>query len=245
MQYVYTCAMTGFQSTFPRGERRVFFSRPCPDIQFQSTFPRGERQSGQHRHRLPSGFNPRSHEGNDLNVSRPSFSSSVFQSTFPRGERPYVLQLVLKFCQFQSTFPRGERQSNLDGNIAGNGVSIHVPTRGTTHGAVKGSCGKRVSIHVPTRGTTAASRQAAAENPCFNPRSHEGNDTKMRFYEANLDVSIHVPTRGTTWSRNDDQLRISGFNPRSHEGNDPIAVLEWSQGWSFNPRSHEGNDEGG
>ena len=148
-----------FQSTFPRGERLWYVLQLVLKFrQFQSTFPRGERRffspsrstaifsfnprshEGNDfmfvRIRYPfAGFNPRSHEGNDLNVSRPSFSSSVFQSTFPRGERHSRhcrhdllcrfnpcshegndLQSIVELCScilFQSTFPRGERRLSL------------------------------------------------------------------------------------------------------------------------------------
>ena len=77
-----------FQSTFPRGERRITVCIPGSMELFQSTFPRGERRYLPHRHdcnepvsiHVPTrgttrwscqkhqrhrSFNPRSHEGND------------------------------------------------------------------------------------------------------------------------------------------------------------------------------------
>ena len=57
-----------------------------------------------------SGFNPRSHEGNDKSV---------------------MTWLRVSFL-FQSTFPRGERQVCDDLGASQYSVSIHVPTRGTT-----------------------------------------------------------------------------------------------------------------
>ena len=57
-----------FQSTFPRGERRILKIVFHRYITFQSTFPRGERlwilRSGAFG---ISRFNPRSREGNDSN----------------------------------------------------------------------------------------------------------------------------------------------------------------------------------
>ena len=100
---------------------------------FQSTLPRGERRLG------GSGcpvdryhFNPRSREGSDkgyaiianlvaISIHAPARGATLeydyetktltFQSTLPRGERP---PLWLRLCPhhlFQSTLPRGERQS--------------------------------------------------------------------------------------------------------------------------------------
>ena len=55
-----------------------------------------------------------------------------------------------------------------------------------------------VSIHVPTRGTTYQDVGLELGILCFNPRSHEGNDALQDRQERNTTVSIHVPTRGTT-----------------------------------------------
>ena len=55
-----------------------------------------------------------------------------------------------------------------------------------------------VSIHVPTRGTTCNLSHTSSTLPCFNPRSHEGNDPASIAKVKDVQVSIHVPTRGTT-----------------------------------------------
>ena len=54
-----------FQSTLPRGERRIVWFSPCSMPVFQSTLPRGER----HKLRSIAG------------------QGQIFQSTLPRGER--------------------------------------------------------------------------------------------------------------------------------------------------------------
>ena len=99
-----------FQSTFPRGERRI------PTITTQERFY----------------FNPRSRVGNDaywvplithspqISIHVPAWGTTrrkrkmyrilLFQSTFPRGERrPFPNENHLIY-EFQSTFPRGERR---------------------------------------------------------------------------------------------------------------------------------------
>ena len=55
---------------------------------FQSTFPRGERRKKEFYYTRCKCFNPRSREGNDSASMVPATIKSAFQSTFPRGERP-------------------------------------------------------------------------------------------------------------------------------------------------------------
>ena len=59
---------TGFQSTFPRGERHFPTITALDQLLFQSTFPRGER----------------------LQFFKDWFVGYTFQSTFPRGERHFL-----------------------------------------------------------------------------------------------------------------------------------------------------------
>ena len=122
-----------FQSTLPRGERRLAFF-PFPLVQnvsihapargatalglvwggrfkkFQSTLPRGERL------RLIAGqkggacFNPRSRAGSDDYFHAADAVAVVFQSTLPRGERPRGPEVYLELVC----------------------VSIHAPARGAT-----------------------------------------------------------------------------------------------------------------
>ena len=99
---------------------------------FQSTLPRGERRLWTARRASQSDFNPRSHEGSDGITPTPHPAPVLFQSTLPRGERPRhcgSLTTVSYFNPrshegsdkarsqqpsppkgFQSTLPRGERQ---------------------------------------------------------------------------------------------------------------------------------------
>ena len=123
----------GFQSTLPRGERRVTMGDKTLSHKFQSTLPRGERRYSPgtvHRQwhyfnpRSHEGsdvqklvdklsditdFNPRSHEGSDYDKRERLNTDEVFQSTLPRGERRCINDLCIRDTQFQSTLPRGER----------------------------------------------------------------------------------------------------------------------------------------
>ena len=78
-----------------------------------------------------------------------------------------------------------------------------------------------VSIHAPTRGATRTGCCKHSSYGCFNPRSHEGSDTKCR---------------------NDTAQPSGGFNPRSHEGSDLTQDVKEALTGGFNPRSHEGSD---
>ena len=165
---------------------------------FQSTFPRGERRIHQRRRESAVCFNPRSHEGNDGRYDLKNFSKHVSIHVPTRGTTKIDIKEFLDKLGFQSTFPRGERRVTIsqrtfrdsfnprshEGNDVGvwwmlylsrcfnprshegndlvdvsgitvtTGVSIHVPTRGTTWSLRSIYCFSSVSIHVPTRGTT-------------------------------------------------------------------------------------------
>ena len=122
---------------------------------FQSTFPRGERRHWRHPD-SPRwyGFNPRSHEGNDICRRRPLMQDMCFNPRSHEGNdhRGDIFQVLIR--KFQSTFPRGERHRRSDRERYCKAVSIHVPTRGTTLRCRNRKEKKYVSIHVPTRGTT-------------------------------------------------------------------------------------------
>src|SRR3990170_41368 len=121
-----------FQSTLPRGERKLINIAEMIIGLFQSTLPRGERRPGgaQHGHcrgisiHAPAGgatvldtgidcyhtnFNPRSRGGSDLSPFTNLVSNQQFQSTLPRGERPVLL------CQKRKA-----------------AISIHAPAGGAT-----------------------------------------------------------------------------------------------------------------
>ena len=103
-------ALCGFQSTLPRGERRISSNRFLPGWIFQSTLPRGERRRRRsQRRQMIINFNPRSREGSD--GSSPASISLLpqFQSTLPRGERHGLAGKGFAKHGFQSTLPRGER----------------------------------------------------------------------------------------------------------------------------------------
>ena len=76
-----------FQSTFPRGERRMLQKKMGASLLFQSTFPRGER-------RLARFLND---AGYKVSIHVPARGTTWMPGSISRSEK------------FQSTFPRGER----------------------------------------------------------------------------------------------------------------------------------------
>ena len=85
----------------------------------------------------------------------------------------------MSFCtpqKFQSTLPRRERHRQRQ-------ISEQ---RG------------EVSIHAPTKGATQTVTTFIFFCFCFNPRSHEGSDTRLRGGDILGVVSIHAPTKGAT-----------------------------------------------
>ena len=155
MRRDYTDALFEFQSTRPRGARRLS-ADACPlSWMFQSTRPRGARRSmdtqlrlagrfqstrprGARRGRPPASprrnrFNPRAREGRDALVPPARRQGHAFQSTRPRGARP----------------------------ASGEGP-------GTA---------QTVSIHAPARGATDCVRKARLRLRGFNPRAREGRDS--------------------------------------------------------------------
>ena len=100
-------------------------------------------------------FNPRAHEGHDPWVLHRFKCILHFN---PRAHEGHDFSMIFSEAVFvfQSTCPRGARLSCC--------VLLLPPA---------------ISIHVPTRGTTSAA--AAITRPFyFNPRAHEGHDTRPR-----------------------------------------------------------------
>ena len=101
---------TSFQSTRPRGARRV-----SPHLshnrsnRFNPRAREGRDQPPSASSCLPCCFNPRAREGRDLTRDQESFHAKWFQSTRPRGARRGSPSSPSAAAPFQSTRPRGAR----------------------------------------------------------------------------------------------------------------------------------------
>ena len=144
----------GFQSTLPRGERRLVMDSNTSTIK---------------------NFNPRSREGSDAIRLFLWRYQDIFQSTLPRGERPGMLTFLFISLIFQSTLPRGERRSYS----AGRASDFYFNPRsreGSDTLQEFGSWLEGISIHAPARGATRHPRHRFLLPVYFNPRSREGSD---------------------------------------------------------------------
>ena len=107
---VYDILLYQFQSTLPRGERRIFYQIAAGNRKFQSTLPRGERQS-----LIPSGA-----VSNPISIHAPT-----------RGAT-HVFLLLCLLCPISIHAPTRGATSMLLLKKVCTPISIHAPTRGAT-----------------------------------------------------------------------------------------------------------------
>ena len=104
----------------------------CPfNVEFQSTLPRGERLNNQDQRGESVYFNPRSHEGSDVQCVFVFHGVGISIHAPTRG----------------ATGKPGH-------SLSVKGISIHAPTRGATESFPNTLCPFDISIHAPTRGAT-------------------------------------------------------------------------------------------
>ena len=120
-----------FQSTHPRGVRLKLDRVATVVAQFQSTHPRGVRLYQKKAVILHIGFNPRTHEGCDLDVAQDVHRFAVSIHAPTRGATQEFDE-IYELWMFQSTHPRGVRLCKLNIINPRLKVSIHAPTRGAT-----------------------------------------------------------------------------------------------------------------
>ena len=243
--------------------------RHVPSEGFQSTPPRGRRRVGFRHRRSRTYFNPRLHEGGDprqaaarrprrisihastreaTSTGRPPRTperisihastreatescetpspGSLFQSTPPRGRRPgYDPGTGHGKTVFQSTPPRGRRHITAAISIPRIGFQS-TPPRGRRHttNVVK-------EINEQFQSTPPRGRRRHQHRP-FHPRReisiHASTREATRFAVERLfhiGISIHASTREATRLHRSQPRRLQDFNPRLHEGADPQLVL--------------------
>ena len=106
---------------------------------------------------------------------------------------------------------------------AADGISIHAPVKGATHGTAgppavapdfnprtREGCdvkllstlalARLISIHAPVKGATQRIQQSFHLNHYFNPRTREGCDAMSGIIGVMFDsISIHAPVKGATY----------------------------------------------
>ena len=165
---------TLFQSTPPRGGRRVGAVVVDRGGEFQSTPPRGGR----------------------LDVTAERVIALVFQSTPPRGGRQVRSPQLILILAFQSTPPRGGRPVSLRRGAGMKPVSIHAPARGATLGDYRGMA-KCYSFNPrPRAGGDRAFAGDVCLADCFNPRPRAGGDLSADKWIESAQKFQSTPPRG-------------------------------------------------
>ena len=191
-----------FQSTLPRGERRVFLCHVTDNRSISIHAPAS---------------------GATLEVVE-VVRRRVFQSTLPRVERRATSTWSCCRRVFQSTLPRVERRGKIYVVCSRGAISIHAPASGATVIFPLSSCSvtfqstlprveRRVmevyrnkyvaiSIHAPASGATIRMEDEMSVMENFNPRSREWSDhsTHPEGYRLSQ-ISIHAPASGATSSQ--------------------------------------------
>ena len=164
-----------FQSTLPRGERPLLLPDWVRQLIFQSTLPRGERHCSalSTPNRYGISIHAPARGATRFRFFRCSFFS--FQSTLPRGERHTLVVHQSPFLNFN---PRSRE-----------GSDCFMAWRGHP---------KVISIHAPARGATFFRHSGFGCMVYFNPRSREGSDVYVVRLQNHLYISIHAPARGAT-----------------------------------------------
>ena len=166
---------------------------------FQSTFPQGERPSPARRDLSErAGFNPRSHKGNDHESGKCAESIQCFNPRSHKGN-----DHVDYFCFYEFLVsihvPTRGTTTQSDALRAKITVSIHVPTRGTT-AARRGRTRQKAAFQstFPQGERLITEKYLVAEN-VFQSTFPQGERHALFFSSGRIyTVSIHVPTRGTT-----------------------------------------------
>ena len=239
-----------FQSTHPRGVRRVKFrSFPMRFSMFQSTHPRGVRRRTQRHQRELRRFNPRTRVGCDDTDMYLYGLECRFQSTHPRGVRHASCFITLTYTDVSIHAPAwGATSARKDSRLPPS-VSIHAPAWGATRMWNRRVKEDYVSIHAPAWGATRDYFTTARPWPQFqstHPRGvrpaghkdcHRSRDGRRKRFNPRTRVGCDAISTAIT-------LTPLCFNPRTRVGCD-VAFLPAHRGAErFNPRTRVGCDLG-
>ena len=164
--------------------------------QFQSTLPRGERRSLQGILLWFSYFNPHSHEGSDLIISKQITIDTYFNPHSHEGSDLYADINTPPLVYFNPHSHEGSDPLKSDTHQT-TAISIHTPTRGATILQIYRLAFLLFQSTLP-RGERQTSNARSIPLLYFNPHSHEGSDASKPFNPSGKTISIHTPTRGAT-----------------------------------------------
>ena len=156
-----------FQSTLPRGERRILASEFARNGKFQSTLPRGERHDALkdiQQSPLVSIHAPAWGATKMVASSRRVLPVSIHAPAWGATSTSTTMRARQLF---QSTLPRGERHGSRAFNFEEKLVSIHAPAWGATHRRSANYPLQNVSIHAPAWGATKNRHQQTCDTDEF------------------------------------------------------------------------------
>jgi len=207
---------------------------------FQSTRPRGARRVYLPQIYQPMGFNPRAHAGRDAAEGRTHSRLIVSIHAPTRGATiPFVMSVATSL--FQSTRPRGARPEPVPSAVAGSAFQSTRP-RGARHNGRCSGVRDRMFQSTRPRGARPFSPCRCLSSMGFNPRAHAGRDN-LPPQEPRLKPTFQSTrprgARLVTIRRQAGRLR---FNPRAHAGRDKKRGAKHEDYGRFNPRAHAGRD---
>ncbi len=233
-----------FQSTLPRGERRLALIKgQVLEVSIHApargaTPDHGPDQiSGDVSIHAPargataiapmpgcrfSCFNPRSRAGSDPLLHCVQVSTVLFQSTLPRGERPPASAGCRpRPGSFNPRSRAGSDATTVFTSTSSARVSIHAPARGATPFVGIHSTAPSWFQSTLPRGERPPLRGKFARRSGFNPRSRAGSDSGVSANSRPPILFQSTLPRGERPPRSAGYPRQGpGFNPRSRAGSD-------------------------
>ena len=277
-----------FQSARPRGARLQRQIAEAPR-RVSIRAPTRGATGLEGRVRARDRFNPRAHEGRDHRAHAHHGIGAGFQSARPRGARLHLAAARMPACDVSIRAPtrgatctrncsrsaatcfnprahegRDKRRPELEGQRRFQSAR----PRGARHRCLRHyPLTKRVSIRAPTRGATLGLASPRSRYSGFNPRAHEGRDSRhdsacrqstmfqsarprgARHALGRVDgrvwrvVSIRAPTRGATAGivLDESSILFQSARPRGARRHPQPGHAPPSAA-RFNPRAHEGRD---
>jgi len=213
-----------FQSTPPRGGRRIPLREAALWLLFQSTPPRGGRRVSDHMiHDVFVQFQstpPRG--GRHRAATRRDPRQTVSIHAPARGATALDVYARPDPAEFQSTPPRGGRRWRWI-------ISDTIPQCFNPR---------------PRAGGDRLCRRLVLPHQGFNPRPRAGGDHESyRCRIRYASVSIHAPARGATADNRTSEVGLNySFNPRPRAGGDDRRAVPRRGCKRFNPRPRAGGD---
>ena len=168
-----------FQSTLPRGERRLSMRTQSQICNFN---PRSREGSDECRFAKVDisevYFNPRSREGSDICGAKEYAEKYVISIHAPARGATVSAVLTVSIPPYFNPRSREGSDKNIYPIIFDFGISIHAPARGATQNATHISIQMVFQSTLPRGERLITIQPPSGRTSYFNPRSREGSDCK-------------------------------------------------------------------